>query len=231
MDSVLNKIKAVSFDLGGTLITASAGEVYSAVAKKFGTNLDSQDVQSSFVRTFASHTAKRPVETSDEAERKWWYEVVTETLSDFEKISNFDDYFDELMKAFSKTGSFSVYSDVLPCLKALEKANIRRVILSNWDSRVHEIIDGLELRPYFEDVLVSSEIGYSKPNPRIFEFLLDRLGLMANEVLHVGDDLTADVMGAHEAGLEALLIWREKNPPGSDVKSITSLIQIPELIS
>lgn len=232
MVSFLNKIKAVSFDLGGTLITASAGQVYSAVAQRFGADLDPQAVQNSFVQAFAELTPKRPLEgTNDKSERDWWYQVVTKTLSPFEPITKFDAYFDEVMKAFAKTGSFSIYPDVLPCLKALEKSGIRCVILSNWDSRVYEIIDGLGLRKYFEHIFVSSEIGYSKPNPRIFQHVLLKMELAPSEVLHVGDDLMADVMGAEQAGLEFRLIWREKKPSGSDVKTISSLTQIPELLS
>jgi putative hydrolase of the HAD superfamily len=69
-----------------------------------------------------------------------------------------------------------------------------------------------------------------KPDPRIFEILLERAGLAAHEVAHVGDDAEADVEGARAAGV--LPVWlnreaaawpRESEPPALTIRGLTEL--------
>jgi putative hydrolase of the HAD superfamily len=73
-----------------------------------------------------------------------------------------------------------------------------------------------------------------KPDPRIFEILLQRAGLRAGEAAHVGDDPEADVEGARGAGLRPVWLNRdaapwplESSPPEV---TITTLDHLPEAI-
>jgi putative hydrolase of the HAD superfamily len=61
---------------------------------------------------------------------------------------------------------------------------------------------------YFEAVVVSSEVGASKPHPRIFHAALKVVGVPAQECLHVGDEERADVVGARAAGIPAIRVER-----------------------
>lgn len=70
---------------------------------------------------------------------------------------------------------------------------------------VLRIIELLELNPFFRTVLVSGELGYRKPHPYVFERLVEEMGVPAEEILFVGDDLEADVQGARNAGLQPVL--------------------------
>jgi YjjG family noncanonical pyrimidine nucleotidase len=58
---------------------------------------------------------------------------------------------------------------------------------------------------YVDVLVVSEEVGVSKPDPRIFEIALDRLGVAAGDTVMVGDSWTADIAGARAAGIRA--IW------------------------
>ena len=58
---------------------------------------------------------------------------------------------------------------------------------------------------FIDELVVSEETGMSKPDPRIFQIALDRLGRRADEVVMVGDSWAADVLGARAAGIRA--IW------------------------
>jgi FMN phosphatase YigB (HAD superfamily) len=62
------------------------------------------------------------------------------------------------------------------------------------------------LRELFATVLDSSVVGFTKPDPRIFALALERLGVEASDALMVGDSPSADVDGAHGAGIRAALI-------------------------
>ena len=70
---------------------------------------------------------------------------------------------------------------------------------------VRKLIDLLGLNPFFKDVLVSGELGYRKPHPYVFERFVEALGVPADQILFVGDDVEADVKGAKAAGLQPVL--------------------------
>jgi HAD superfamily hydrolase (TIGR01549 family) len=59
-----------------------------------------------------------------------------------------------------------------------------------------------ELELFFNDILISEEIGMAKPDPAFFRFAVKRLHLAPHEVLCVGDNPLADIKGAHEAGID-----------------------------
>lgn len=63
---------------------------------------------------------------------------------------------------------------------------------------------------YFEDTYISMDIGYDKPDIRFYQEALRRCGLLAQEVLMIGDSMTTDVIGAQAAGLDALFFDRQK---------------------
>jgi HAD superfamily hydrolase (TIGR01549 family) len=71
--------------------------------------------------------------------------------------------------------------------------------------RFYELLDAMELRPYFEMTLASGEVGVHKPEPGIFYEALERLGARAEESLYVGDNYWADVVGAQRAGVMPVL--------------------------
>ncbi|MGH7705991.1 MAG: HAD family hydrolase, partial [Candidatus Dormibacteria bacterium] len=70
---------------------------------------------------------------------------------------------------------------------------------------MREQLERLEVAQYFDATVFSSEIGWRKPDPRIFRELLSRLGLSAAEVWFVGDEWEADIEGAEAAGMRAIL--------------------------
>jgi putative hydrolase of the HAD superfamily len=85
-----------------------------------------------------------------------------------------------------------------------------------------KIIDRAGLAPFFDVVLISGEVGYRKPHPLVFRRLIDQLGVKKNQILFVGDDSAADIIGAQQAGLQP--VWmtyvQDKNIPiGSSLLS------------
>ncbi len=83
-------------------------------------------------------------------------------------------------------------------------------LISNFDHppHVHRLLDDLALRPFFDAVVVSGDVGVKKPDPAIFAPALAQTGLVADEVIFVGDSPEDDVAGAQAAGLWPVLIRR-----------------------
>jgi len=107
-------------------------------------------------------------------------------------------------------GAFVDYAVPIPgtveMLAAL-KGKYRLGLLSNLTHApaALRIIDKLGMASFFDAVVVSGQLGYRKPHPRVFLELLDQLGTPKEQTAFVGDNLEADIRGAHQMGLQP--IW------------------------
>ncbi|OZC05741.1 HAD hydrolase, family IA, variant 1, partial [Onchocerca flexuosa] len=96
-------------------------------------------------------------------------------------------------------------------LKELQNRKIRLGVISNFDSRLRNILDGLNLSSYFEVMFLSGEVGIEKPNKQIFEKVAKYFQISEmEEILHVGDDEEKDFNGARKAGARAVLLNPDK---------------------
>lgn len=67
-----------------------------------------------------------------------------------------------------------------------------------------------KIAKYVSDIIVSEEVGADKPNPKIFNVLLNKADLKPEEVVMIGDSLDKDIQGAHNAGMQAIWFNGEK---------------------
>ena len=58
---------------------------------------------------------------------------------------------------------------------------------------------------YFDPIIVSGDHGFRKPDRRLFQFALDRVGVPAEDAVYVGNDMHRDIFGAREAGLKTVM--------------------------
>jgi HAD superfamily hydrolase (TIGR01549 family) len=91
-------------------------------------------------------------------------------------------------------------------------------LITNRDNvdRFYDLLEQMELRPYFDLVLASGEVGTRKPDPHIFFAALDRMGASAQESLYIGDNYWADVIGAQRAGVTPVLLDPHRLFPEAD---------------
>jgi len=128
---------------------------------------------------------------------------------------------DELWEAWNLGGAFlgrELFPDVLPTLRWLLDRGIRIAAVTNRGysgPRFHEEMRDLGLEELFETTVISCDVGYMKPHPRIFEIALEKLGVPAEETAMVGDSLRADIEGSKTLGMTA--IWR-RPPVGEPVE-------------
>ena len=112
-----------------------------------------------------------------------------------------------------------------PVLEKLRKEKIKTAVASNWDERLPQLLSDLQLAPFFDHQFISVEIGYSKPHPQFFKTCLDRLGLEAAQVLHIGDDDINDVKAAEQVGIGSYRI--DRNSAGvKGPKTLTTLEEV-----
>lgn len=104
-------------------------------------------------------------------------------------------------------------------LGVLRKKGIRSGVISNlmWSGRaLSERIERLLPEHRFEFVIASSEYLFRKPNRRLFELALRKAGLRAEEVWFCGDNVEADVLGAHGAGIFPVWYCPEENKAAAE---------------
>jgi putative hydrolase of the HAD superfamily len=126
----------------------------------------------------------------------------------------------------------SLWSEVLPHARQhLDRlaGQFRLSVVSNSDGRVEQQLIEEGLADPFEFIVDSTVVGVEKPDPRIFEICLERLGLRAGQCLYVGDTMTFDVRGAAAAGMPCCHYDRLRlyGPPGEGLRRITDLGELP----
>src|SRR5207247_1767278 len=164
-------------------------------------------------------------------ERLWWFDVVHYVFYRVGMFEGFDEYFEEVFAYFSRPDAWALYVETVPTLTMLDAWGLELGIVSNFDSRLYEILTGLGIDRFFESVTISSFAGAAKPSPRIFQRALQKHGVTAGEALHVGNSLRDDVRAAAAAGLGGVLLdrhGREAIPP--DVEAIKSLSDVLTLM-
>jgi putative hydrolase of the HAD superfamily len=91
-------------------------------------------------------------------------------------------------------------------LEAFKSAGYRLAIVSNAEGQVEADAKRFGLAKYFDVIIDSHIVGVAKPDPRIFQIALERLGVGPDEARFAGDIYSIDVEGARAAGIEARLV-------------------------
>ena len=124
---------------------------------------------------------------------------------------------------------FTAYPDVLPALGELRERGVTLVVASNWDCSLPDWLAPTGILDLVDGVVTSAEVGEAKPSPRVFERALAVARVPPGEALHVGDKVDNDVQGAAAAGVRAVLLQRESDPPAG-VETIRSLSELLALL-
>jgi putative hydrolase of the HAD superfamily len=108
-------------------------------------------------------------------------------------------------------------------LARLRASGLRLGVVSNSDGRVEQALEAAGLRHLFDVVVDSTLVGVEKPDPRIFQAALDRLGVRPEEAIYVGDLYEIDVLGARAAGVEPVLLIELGTKTTHDCRTTTSI--------
>ena len=146
--------------------------------------------------------------------------------------------FFDLGDTLIKEGSFEALPNAHEVLEVLTD-RYRLAIICNTSAsgeRVRGILRYAGIARYFDLVVVSSEVGLRKPDERIFRIALESLALQPDEVVMVGNRISADILGGNRVGMKTVLIkWNnryqekatcELDRPNHTIKSLRELFSI-----
>ena len=158
----------------------------------------------------------------------WWHGNFSETWPQRPDLA-------QKMLDWLLAGRFDrLFDDSLPALEELQELGLQLGVLSNFGDHLRDLLEGFGLLPLFDFVVVSAEVGLAKPDPRIFDMVVEKTSVPRERLLYVGDHVGDDIEGARGAGLGAVLIDRGDHQQGALCPRIHSLrhlaqyVQVPE---
>lgn len=126
-----------------------------------------------------------------------------------------------------------LFPNTLGVLAKLKRGGYRLGLITNGSAAgQREKIERFALAPYFEIILIDQEVGFSKPDARIFEHARELLGLRYQELWMVGDNLVWDIQSPKALGIYT--VWYDAEqaglPAGAPVVPDTAIRDIAELL-
>jgi len=243
----MENIQIILFDLGNTL-TYFEGDWDMAI------NAGIQNAAS----TLVDNAADIPVNVFTVEYRLALENYYKERDVNYQEISNFTLLNNLLLKKFNITLSvedlnatldafyaetqkyWKLDPNAIHVLDQLKKAGFRLGLISNaaYAPDVYAQLNQYRLKEYFEQILISAEVGVRKPHLHIFQKALDYFGVPASQTVMVGDTLSADIIGARKMGMNNVWVCQRTSQPSAHYQdeiilpdhTIYNLKELPSLL-
>ena len=212
------KLKGILFDYGHTLVYFPQIEKTHLVAARsvqralqdLGVSVDASRIQT-LVRSFARRTDNVVMNMEEEfMEILYLLGVENYSLDDLQEIIQVH-WRPYIQNARVRRG-------VKKILKYLKKMEFKLGIVANiWSGGMNPVLERLGLERFFDTTVASIDVGFKKPDPKIFHLALDHLELSPEEVIMVGDNPRTDIKGAHNLGIGAVRLVRGPNRTKPDL--------------
>ena len=237
MQTFAKPIKAVFFDLGWTLVYPPSGdweftqpaqklfnwEVYQSLPKE----------RTAAVRKEANDylEAHHHISTLEEEYDRMlqYFTIVAQKLPELGATRQ-DIEATALEKVYQSQHTYNLMEDAIPTLEALKGRYKLGIISDTWPSIV-PVLERFGILPYFDAITYSFQLGCFKPNPRMFQDALSKMGLPAQECVFI-DDVARNLEGAAKVGIQPVQIRvkPDADPCPQGMASIGKISGILELL-
>ena len=125
----------------------------------------------------------------------------------------------------------ALFPDAVEVLQYLQ-AKYKLHLITNGFAEVQWIkLENSGLKPFFEHIIISEEVGTQKPDKAIFEIAMDRAATHADECIMIGDNYNTDIVGAQNAGIDQVFFNPTKNRKKQAVTyEIRELIELKTIL-
>jgi putative hydrolase of the HAD superfamily len=237
-----NPITTVLFDLGGTLVTMSSayhGEYWTravtrtiSLLKENGYNISPQDFEREYLRINNAYLEFEH-KTYIDVERRYQLSAVLNQLGIPTQPN------DKIIRETLHTIFQEVLDESQLCPGAVEtikqlrqKYKVGLVTNNSSSDHVWWTLRKFRMKPLFQIIIISAEIGLRKPHLGIFTLALKQMHSKPSQTVYIGDSETADIIGAKNAGMKTILIKRDPQPELHTTPDgiVEELPQIPYII-
>ncbi len=221
-------LRAVLFDLGGTLVkTADIPEVIRRILSTYGVHRTLEEISLAHGEADRETRLKDYKLPWDEFWSRWNLRILKRLRveGDIKHLAR------DMAERWWDNADVELYPDVIETLRMLRAMRLKLGLVTNgFKLDLDEVLRRVNLEGAFDVTVGVDSVGRPKPCREIFMYAIRRLGVSARESLFVGDSIEHDYMGALKVGMDALLIDRESKVKRSDVKKISSLLEVVRYI-
>ncbi|XP_008283865.1 haloacid dehalogenase-like hydrolase domain-containing protein 3 isoform X2 [Stegastes partitus] len=230
-------LRWVLWDVKDTLlkVRASVGEQYCKEAERMGLSLSPVEVEAAFRQAHRRYSSRYPNYgiTQGLNGKTWWTGVVRDTLSQcrVQDPALLDTAANNLYYNFCNAENWEVFPDSQKALESCSSLGLKLGVVSNFDSRLEAILRSCGLLSHFSFLVTSEEAGVAKPSPVIFDQALQKCGVPADSVAHIGDHYVKDYLTSRSVGIHGFLIDRHNEHNQPDIPQEHRLSSLEELPS
>lgn len=206
------RLRLLTWDVKDTLLRLRqpVGESYAAEARAHGVRVQPEALSRSFQEAYGAQSRRFPNYGRGQGltSRQWWVDVVKQTfrLSGVHEDGVLTLIAEKLYRDFCSTHNWEVLPGAGETLSHCCQRGFRMGVISNFDNRLENVLSQCNLRHHFEFVLTSEDVGFAKPDRRIFEKALHLSGVLPEQAAHVGDSYTRDYRAARAVGMHSFLL-------------------------
>jgi putative hydrolase of the HAD superfamily len=210
-------IRAVAFDVNGTLVRILTQDGMEQIFRSVAHFLTYQgiDLHRHEVRDLYFEIMKEQQQASSEEHPEFdavaiWRTIIQRHLTDFtrtlppEKLEQLPLFLAEMYRGISRC-RLRLYPHVREVLDVLRERYPLALVTDAQSVYARGELHKVGLLDYFDPIIVSGDYGYRKPDRRLFQFALDRMGVAAENALYVGNDMHRDIFGAREVGMKTVM--------------------------
>ena len=121
-----------------------------------------------------------------------------------------------------------LFAHALEVLEYLRKKYSLHIITNGFEEVQHRKLASSRLEPYFEHVVTSENVGVKKPDPRILQYALEKAEARPTESIMIGDNYEADIQGALNVGMRAIMCEFNGELPREDVTTVKTLLELKD---
>jgi HAD superfamily hydrolase (TIGR01509 family) len=218
-------MRAVLFDSGGVLMRPIGG--------RWNPRADFEDILRSHFPALTDADLAQAVAAGDAffagatttPDYDDYHRVMLKSLD----IEPTDELLEDLRRPVHPSTILEIFPDVLPTLRALKQRGVRMAVVSDAWAELPELHNALGLDGFFEAYAISELVGCHKPDPRMYRYASDALGLEPGECLFL-DDAPDLVQAAIDLGYEGRAVIRPPHTATDGVPSIATLDEILPLL-
>jgi len=206
----MKKITAVFFDAGNTFLSPckSIGKIYAQLAKEIGYIFSSEAMDDRISEAWEKHLClkkARNFQCTNDTLIKDWKHFVRNVLPENISANDFDKLFYHIFTRFGEAEFYTLANGFIDTISTLKEMNLQLGLVSNWDNRLLTLLKAFNLYSLFDTLTISYEAGVEKPNTKIYNIACQRIKVLPENALMIGDSINGDIEAPESIGMTGML--------------------------
>ena len=229
MVEVCPRIRAVLFDVGGTLVYEPDFGAWAEQARDLSLDMGPDALSQAYLEILMEGDPRNQARDAGTAVVDFWRRALSRATRE-EVLEATATRF--VVACGGRAAPVQVYADTRPCLNQLRDDRRILGVISNSNSEevVRFVLGWADILDYFDCIVSSGSEGVEKPDREIFLRTVRRMGVAPAEAVYVGNKVLTDAAAAQSAGLYGVWVNREQPTRSKDPPEIASLLDVPACV-